>query len=369
MPVAAPSPDPLPQVLVIAVDDAMQRQVVLDVAGAHGLGATVIAEGERVDRAIDGMARCDENRLWIVDLVRMHRETLLPAELNVLMRRVHPHAWLLLSHAARIAIDPWARSWARNRGAIGLVPSLSGQRPVAIQACLKPAIEMLGVAWCHAPAMSSLEALDGGGCRPPARVNEHRMLSELEARGLDLESLASWAASAAGFGLADRVWRGTTYRSVFVGRAAVDMLAAHLGIERAAAVPLGELLRRSRVFRHVMNEHAFADDELFYRFTPVTGRLERLSLAHLLSHASGRGGFELRDRLYLGRTYRRCLVGSEAVEWMQRHYALDVEEALTAGQALMDLGVLAHVVDAHEFRNAALFYEWRGFARAMVPDD
>lgn len=201
MPVAAPSPDPLPQLLVVAVDDAMQRQVFLDVAGAHGLGATVIAEDRRIDSAVDGIARSEQNRLWVVDLARIHRETLVPAELNVLMRRVHPGAWLLLSQASRIAIDRWAQSWARNRGAIGVVPSLSPERPAAIRMCLKPAIETLGIAWRRAPAQTSRAALAGGDCRSPARVNEHRPLAHL----------LSHATGRGGFELRDRLYLGRTY--------------------------------------------------------------------------------------------------------------------------------------------------------------
>jgi hypothetical protein len=361
MPLIEARDQALQQCLVIAVDDAAQRQVLLAVAAAHGLGAVAIEPERRIEDALAELVYSEQNRLWIVDLARLHREALLPAQLIVLMRRVHPGAWLLFSHAAQVAVNRWLLSWARNRGALGLVPGLSPDRPAAIESCLKPAIEQLGLTW-RPPAAPAGEATYA-----PERAREQRALSELESRGMSLDSLAAWATGAVGFPLRDAVWRGTTYRRSFVGREAVSALAAHLDIDRAAAVVLGELLRRSRLFFHVKQEHAFEDDELFYRFTPITEKLERLSLAHLLSDATGRGGFELRDRLYLAKTYPRCLFGAEAVEWMQRRYALSEDEALFAGQAMMDLGVLAHVAGEHEFENAALFYEWRGFARAMVP--
>lgn len=354
--------------IVIAVDEAGQDQVLRAVAAAHGIPALSVPIEQTLEAAVAAMASSHASRLWIVDLAWLHRDRLLPAQLTVLMRRVHPSAWLLFSDYARLAVDGFALSWARQRGAMGLIPSLSPERYAGqIEPLLRPAIEMLGVAWRRAPVMSFLANLAGGGSRPLARVLEHRQLAAFEAQGSSLETIAAWAGGPDGFDVRDRVWRGTTYRSVFVGRDATAALMLRWGLSRDDAVALGRVLLRARVFQHALKEHDFKDDELFYRFTPITPKLERLSLTQLIAHATGRDGFELRDRLHLGRSYPRCFIGSEAAEWLQARYSLSEDKALVAGQAMMDLGLFAHVLNEHEFKNGNFFYAWRGFALEMVP--
>ncbi len=58
-----------------------------------------------------------------------------------------------------------------------------------------------------------------------------------------------------------------TYRRCFIGKEAVDVLvAAEIAADREDAVQLGKLLLNEGVFHHVLKEHGFEDDHLFYRF-------------------------------------------------------------------------------------------------------
>ncbi len=75
------------------------------------------------------------------------------------------------------------------------------------------------------------------------------------------------------------------------------------------------------------------------------------------------GGLEVRDRNYRLRTYRRCFVGSEAVDWLVHHQRVSREEAVRLGQRLVALGLVSHVLDEHDFADAPLFY------RLALPSD
>jgi hypothetical protein len=72
---------------------------------------------------------------------------------------------------------------------------------------------------------------------------------------------------AGGLAIADRRHRLTTYPRCFVGRQAVDWLVAHEVQTREEAVAVGQRLVAGGVIHHVLDEHPFRDDDLFYRFT------------------------------------------------------------------------------------------------------
>ena len=59
-----------------------------------------------------------------------------------------------------------------------------------------------------------------------------------------------------------------TYPKCFVGKEAVTaMVAEGIAVDRKDAVRIGGLLLNAGVFRHVLDEHTFKDQKLFYRFT------------------------------------------------------------------------------------------------------
>jgi pyruvate/2-oxoglutarate dehydrogenase complex dihydrolipoamide dehydrogenase (E3) component len=70
---------------------------------------------------------------------------------------------------------------------------------------------------------------------------------------------------------------------------------------------------------------------------------------------------EIRDRKYgiPPRTYRKCFVGSQAVEKLvDEGIAGHVEDAVRIGNMMLNAGVIHHVLDAHEFKNEKLFYRF-----------
>ncbi|WP_096668706.1 hypothetical protein [Polaromonas sp. AET17H-212] len=62
------------------------------------------------------------------------------------------------------------------------------------------------------------------------------------------------------------------------------------------------------------------------------------------------------DRTYHLKTYSHCFVGSDAVIWLGEKFKRSRKEALAIGQALLALGLIAHVTGDHPFLDDRLFY-------------
>lgn len=54
--------------------------------------------------------------------------------------------------------------------------------------------------------------------------------------------------------------------------------------------------------------------------------------------------------------YPQCFVGSEAVAWLERQFRRSTSSAVAIGRAMMNLGLLVHVIHEQSFRNEFLFY-------------
>ena len=73
--------------------------------------------------------------------------------------------------------------------------------------------------------------------------------------------------------LEDRKFRLKTYKQVFVGSDAVDyLIQSGSAASRQDAVELGKALQEMGIFEHVLRDHGFEDEYLFYR---ILGENER----------------------------------------------------------------------------------------------
>ncbi|XP_064614683.1 rap guanine nucleotide exchange factor 4-like [Liolophura sinensis] len=68
----------------------------------------------------------------------------------------------------------------------------------------------------------------------------------------------------------------------------------------------------------------------------------------------------VRDRKYHLRTYRRCMVGTEMVDWLMQQSSLVHSRTQAVGmwQALLEEGVIVHVCHEHQFKDKYLFYRF-----------
>ena len=77
----------------------------------------------------------------------------------------------------------------------------------------------------------------------------------------------------------------------------------------------------------------------------------------------------LQDRQYRTKTYRECLVASEAVTWMVDKFAVSRDAAVAVGAALTHFGVLHHSMREQDFRDEFLFFRCDGHADAASEFD
>ncbi len=95
---------------------------------------------------------------------------------------------------------------------------------------------------------------------PPSAAEEARFASQLE-----LDELSRMMRE--GLDIRDRKYRFRTYRKCFVGTEACQWLvAAEIASDYEQAVLIGNMLLRRGVFHHVVKEHDFKNEYLFYRF-------------------------------------------------------------------------------------------------------
>jgi hypothetical protein len=77
-------------------------------------------------------------------------------------------------------------------------------------------------------------------------------------------------------------------------------------------------------------------------------------------HGQMRDNGMIKDRSKHLRTHHKCFIGSEFAQWLVNQKEVStVEEAVTMGQALLDNGIIHHVNDRHNFKNANVFYRFR----------
>jgi Domain found in Dishevelled, Egl-10, and Pleckstrin (DEP) len=83
---------------------------------------------------------------------------------------------------------------------------------------------------------------------------------------LDLKTLVGALRNVGGIDICDRRYHLKIYSRCFIGSEAVDWFVDNLGIDRPAAIVLGQRLIDEHWIHHVVDQHTFADGHLFYRF-------------------------------------------------------------------------------------------------------
>lgn len=83
---------------------------------------------------------------------------------------------------------------------------------------------------------------------------------------INLQALAAQMKGPGGVEVKDRRYRLNVYPDCFVGSEAVDWLMRTQKATRKEATRLGQLLYKEGLIQHVLDEHPFDDDYLFYQF-------------------------------------------------------------------------------------------------------
>lgn len=86
--------------------------------------------------------------------------------------------------------------------------------------------------------------------------------------------------------------------------------------------------------------------------------LVTLDLKALVAAMRTVGGIQIKDRPFRLKTYQKCFVGSEAVDWLVAELNISRKEVVQIGQRLIDEGWIHHVLDQQVFQDEYFFYRF-----------
>ena len=86
--------------------------------------------------------------------------------------------------------------------------------------------------------------------------------------------------------------------------------------------------------------------------------IQTIDLEKLVAKMRHIGGIQIQDRNYKLKTYKKCFVGNEAVDWMKKNLDLSTELAIKLGQRLIKEKWIHHVLDQQDFANEYFFYRF-----------
>lgn len=278
-------------------------------------------------------------------------------ELDAALPRSAMRSRIVLTRLAGGHVSPGDRRWVR---ALGFADLLNDVDANDCEGQLRTAID--GVA--RALALDSLSKAD-------LSRYVRAMNSEVDATSPRAVVRAQTGQSAEDFtavlhrslNIVDRTYRLKTYAQCFVGSEATSWIARYLKRSNADAVALGQALAALGLLVHVVQEQPFQDGNFYYRLA-WSPAVDEVDLGTVLAALHGRDGVDIGDRLYLGKTYRACWVGSDAVDWLVKRHSMTRTDAWLVLHRLMQFGVFEHVTNERPMIDGAFFYRFSGVAPA-----
>eukprot|EP00980_Cylindrotheca_fusiformis_P031124 scaffold25851_cov122-Cylindrotheca_fusiformis.AAC.1 len=190
--------------------------------------------------------------------------------------------------------------------------------------------------------------------------------------------------------LRDNRWRLRTYKNTFVGTEAVDfMVRSGLASSRTEAVELGRrLVAEFNLFEHVVRDHEFKDEHLFYRFVEPERRTSprdsaRFSDEIILSTSSSIGSSNREEpqqdpelmriaekvrselevhsyRMFHMKIYKDCFLACDAVTYLvEEGLAKTRSAAVILGRRLeTELHLWSHADQKLKFNDEHLFFRF-----------
>ncbi len=70
-------------------------------------------------------------------------------------------------------------------------------------------------------------------------------------------------------------------------------------------------------------------------------------------------GVNIADRRHNFRSYRKCFIGTESVDWMTKNLQVDRETAVDYGKRLMNAGIITHVTQSEPFEDGYFFFRFQ----------
>lgn len=296
------------------------------------------------------IATIPTDHAYALDLDALASARVMPKSAIALIRETHPNAKIALVAPRLKLIDKPTEQWATMMGADLITPALSSARWEKTGELVLRLLTDDDDEFAQATRRVLPHLLAAARLVPADSPTG--LVAAAEAQGIDLAALAVRVGRSGGVPISDRSYHFKNYPECLVASEAVDWLANALRSSRAEAIAAGRALQAAELIYHVAREQNFADENYFFRVSRIPSAFVMSDCVQL---ATGRHGFAVEDRSYLGTTYERCFIGSEAVAWMQ-NIGYSLNEAMSVGQRMIGLSMLRHVTDEHQFKDAKLFY-------------
>jgi Domain found in Dishevelled, Egl-10, and Pleckstrin (DEP) len=292
----------------------------------------------------------DSHCVAIIDLAGAQHAAAHMVALAALLPRLEVRQRTLLTRPQR---GLWAadRAWAQALGFADLVAQLD---PISLGAESSHALDWVARLTGAQPLQGDTLARYFSAMQIKPDATSPRGLVR-KATGLSAEALCS--ALASNVKALNRLYHFKSYPSCFVGTEAVAWLAKQYVVPAEKAIALGVALQSLGLLHHVAHEHPFANEAFFYR-TDMSTAAERTSPGDLLRILSSPKGVEVRDRVYLGKTYTRCFIGSEAVDWVSKAQKIARHDAEITLNRLHGFNLIEHVTHDHPVRDGLFFYRF-----------
>ncbi|MEM7591269.1 MAG: DEP domain-containing protein [Cyanobacteria bacterium P01_A01_bin.83] len=107
---------------------------------------------------------------------------------------------------------------------------------------------------------------------PKIPVSSGHKKSKTNLNRISVRQLAQEMRSEEGVEIKTRRYKLKLYQRCFVGSEAVDWIINKTKLSRTDAVSLGQKMLDKGIFHHVLDEHEFKDEALFYRFDADEGK-------------------------------------------------------------------------------------------------
>ncbi len=298
----------------------------------------------------NAMASVPNDHTFALDLDALASARMTAKKAITLIRQKNPSAKIALIAPRSKLIDESTHAWANMIGAGLITPAISAARWEKSGALL---LELLA-ADADEHLQNTRRVLPHllAAARLVPADSPTGIIASVEAQGVDLQALALRIGRSGGVPIEDRSYHFKNYPECFIASEAVSWLAHATNASREDAITIGRALQCGDLIYHVAREQVFADENLFFRVARIPSAFV---FADFCALSTGRRGFAIQDRTYLGTEYPHCFVGSEAMQWMNA-IGYNINEAMSVGQRLVSLSVARHVTDEHPFKDAKLFY-------------
>jgi hypothetical protein len=269
------------------------------------------------------------------------------------IKQLNANTRVVLLASSATLVDAIDERWASMAGAELLIPALSALRWEKSGALLQAFVARGVDVDEHEAKKRSLPFIIAA-----QRIERSNAalanLASVAASGIDLAELAKRMVRSGGVEVKNRLYHFRSYPECFVASEAADWIESALGVSAESAVAVGLAMQEAGLIYHVAREKAFAAEFLFFRASAASSNFV---LSDFVSLCRSAGGFDVRDRDYMGTNYPRCFIGSEAVGWMQKT-GLSLNEAMSVGERMIRLSIISHVLNEHPFQDAKYFYRF-----------